>query len=400
MAADQSEHVIVIGGGLVGLASARALLERGHRVTVLEKEGDWARHQSGHNSGVIHSGLYYKPGSLKARFATEAARTLPRLCEELGVAHAITGKLVVATEAAEIPRMHALLERGLANDVPVREIGVGEVAGREPHVRARAALLVESTGVCDFVGLARALAHQLAADGAELRLGTEVIGLHRVNGKRGGVRPVVRTSTEDLRADRVVNCSGLFSDRLLTGEDADSIRIVPFRGEFWTLRRPELVNGLVYPVPDPDLPFLGIHLTRGWDGHVHLGPNAVLALAQEGYRWRDFAAADLWRSASYPGLWRMARQHWANGIGEASRSLVPPLFLRRARRMLPELTVGDLQRSPAGVRAQAVTRDGKPSDDFVIRRTDRVVHVVNAPSPAATACIQIGRHIAGLALAE
>lgn len=390
----QGEHVVVIGGGLVGLACARALLARGRRVTVLEKEGDWARHQSGHNSGVIHSGLYYKPGSLKARFATEAATTLPALCDEFGVSYRVTGKLVVATEAEEIPRMRALLERGRANGVPVREVGVDEVAEREPHVRARAALLVDSTGVCDFVGLARALAHQLAADGAELRLGTRVIGVHE------GIRPTVLTTTDDLRADRVINCSGLFSDRLLAGEDAESIRIVPFRGEFWTLRRPELVNGLVYPVPDPDLPFLGIHLTRGWDGHVHLGPNAVLALAQEGYRWRDVRPSELWRSLRYPGLWRMARQHWANGIGEASRSLVPPLFLRRARRMLPELTAADLTRSPAGVRAQAVTRDGKPSDDFVIRRTDRVVHVVNAPSPAATACIQIGRHLAGLSLEE
>lgn len=392
MVAAARDDVLVIGGGLIGLASAWTLQQQGHRVRLLEKEGDWARHQSGHNSGVIHSGLYYKPGSLKARFATEAARTLPKLCTELGVTHAITGKLVVATEAPELPRMQALLARGLANHVPVRQVGSQEIAEREPHVRALAGLVVESTGVCDFVGLARALAHRLVAAGADLRLGTQVVGL--AEGGSDGV--VVQSTAGDFRADRVINCSGLFSDRLLSGPDADSIRIVPFRGEFWTLRRPELVKGLVYPVPDPDLPFLGIHLTRGWDGRVHLGPNAVLALAQEGYRWRDLAPADLRRFLGYPGLWRMAGKHWANGIGELSRSVVPALFLRQARRMLPELTADDLERSAAGVRAQAVTRDGRPSDDFVIRRSKRVVHVVNAPSPAATASIQIGRHIAAL----
>jgi (S)-2-hydroxyglutarate dehydrogenase len=229
--------------------------------------------------------------------------------------------------------------------------------------------------------------------GADLRLGTTVIQLGE--GPSGVEVAVSDDSGEErLQVDQVVNCSGLFSDRFLTAAQRRDIRIIPFRGEYWTLLRPELVNGLVYPVPDPALPFLGIHLTRGWDGSVHIGPNAVLAFKQEGYRRTDFDAADVTRALQYPGLWRMAGTHLKNGIGEMSRSMIPALFLRRLRQMLPDVNAADVQHAPAGVRAQAVTRSGAPSDDFVIRRSPRIVHVVNAPSPAATACLQIGRYVA------
>ncbi|GAA4424834.1 L-2-hydroxyglutarate oxidase [Georgenia halophila] len=383
------ERVVVVGGGLVGLATGLALQEQGRDVVVVEKEDGWAGHQSGHNSGVIHSGLYYRPGSLKARFATEAARTLPRLCAQWGVAARRTGKMVVATQPEELPRLRALLERGRANGIPVREIAAAEAREREPHVRCVGALVVDSAGVCDFVGLAQALAGRLAAGGAELRPGERVDRL-----QVGGRRVRVTTSRDVIVADHVVNCSGLHSDRLLGPEDRHAVRIIPFRGEYWTLRCPELVRGLIYPVPDPQLPFLGVHLTRGWDGRVHVGPNAVLALAQEGYRWRDVRADDVARTVGYPGLWRLARRHLRYGAQEVWRSVVPGAFLRTVRTLVPDVLAADLERSPAGVRAQAVLRDGTPSDDFVIRGGPHVTHVVNAPSPAATACLQIGRHVA------
>lgn len=389
------ERVVVVGGGLVGLATAWALQDEGHEIVLAEKEAGWAEHQSSHNSGVIHSGLYYAPGGLKARLATRASRELPQLCDGLGVDYRITGKLVLATRAEELPRMRELHKRGLANGVPVREITMDEIHEREPAVAGVGGLWVESTGVCDFAGLARALAERLGAAGADLRLGTKVT---RLTEDARGVTVELRAhgQVETLRADRVVNCSGLFSDRLLPKERQKQIRIVPFRGEYWTLRRPDLVNGLVYPVPDPELPFLGVHLTRGWDGSVHVGPNAVLAFKQEGYGWRDVNVADLWRAARFPGLWRMARSQLSTGISEMARSLVPSLFLKQVQLMLPSVVSADLERAPAGVRAQAVTRGGAPSDDFVIHRTERVVHVVNAPSPAATASVQIGQHIAHL----
>ncbi|NYI71247.1 L-2-hydroxyglutarate oxidase [Naumannella cuiyingiana] len=391
MAQPESSRIGIIGGGIVGLSTARALADRGHRVVLVEKEDGWARHQTGHNSGVIHSGLYYRPGSLKARFATEAAQTLPELCAELGVTARRTGKLVVATRPDELPRMRALAERGRANGVPVREITPGEAREREPHLVCVGALLVDSTGVADFAGLARAFAAELTARGATLRLGETVTGLLETD--RG---VMLQTTRGEIAVDHVINCSGLYSDRLLPDDERRRLRIVPFRGEYWTLRRPELVNGLVYPVPDPDLPFLGIHLTRGFDGHVHVGPNAVLALAREGYRRRDLAPRELADTLRFPGFWRLARRHLRYGIAETTRSLVPPAFLAGVRRMLPEVAPGDLVRSPAGVRAQLVLRDGTPSDDFVIISRPRITHVVNAPSPAATASVQIGRHLAGL----
>lgn len=277
--------VLVVGGGIVGLSTAYAITRAapGTRVTVLEKESGPARHQTGRNSGVIHSGIYYKPGSLKARYAVRGAAEMVKFCAEYGVPHAVTGKLIVATERAELPRLHALVQRGRENNIPVRELGAGQIAEYEPEVRGLAAIQVATTGICDYTEVARHLAE---ASGAEIRYGARVAHIDRRPERGVAVRTVTATGGDIVRARVLVNCAGLHCDHVarLTGDDPE-MRIVPFRGEYYTLTRPELVRGLVYPVPDPAFPFLGVHLTRGIDGSVHLGPNAVPALAREGYGW-------------------------------------------------------------------------------------------------------------------
>lgn len=389
------EPTIVIGGGLVGLATALALVRRGESVVVCEKEPDWAQHQSGNNSGVVHSGIYYVPGSLKAEMTRAASVELPAFCAEHDVAYRRTGKMIAATHGGELLRMRTLLDRGRANGVPVREITRDEAREREPHVSCVGALWVESTGVCDFPGLARRLAQMVGDGGAELRLNTKV---RAINNRTEGVE-VITTEGDLLRATAVANCTGLQSDLLLAaeqGKKSSDIRIVPFRGEYYRLapQRRDLVRGLVYPVPNPALPFLGVHLTRTVHDDVHVGPNALLALKREGYRRRDISPIDMWRLLTFPGLWRVAATHGRYGIGEMARSLVPRLFLSAVQRLLPEVTAGDLARSGAGVRAQAVRRDGTLCDDFVLEAHGRVLHVLNAPSPAATTCLQIGEQIA------
>ncbi|MGW1609462.1 L-2-hydroxyglutarate oxidase [Streptomyces sp. NPDC002285] len=388
--------VLVVGGGIVGLATAFAITRAapGTRVTVLEKEPGPARHQTGRNSGVIHSGIYYRPGSLKARYAVRGAAEMVKFCAEYGVAHAVTGKLIVATERAELPRLHALVQRGRENGIPVRELGVAQIAEYEPQVRGLAAIHVGTTGVCDFVGVARQLAE---ASGAEIRYGAEV---ERVD-RRADLGVAVRTTRGDVVRGRVlVNCAGLYCDEVarMTG-DEPGVQIVPFRGEYYSLARPELVRGLVYPVPDPAFPFLGVHLTRGIDGDVHIGPNAVPALAREGYGWGVVRPREVGATVAWPGVWRMARQHWRYGAGELRRSVSRGAFTEAVRRLLPAVTAEDLVPAPAGVRAQAVLRDGALVDDFLIREGARAVHVLNAPSPAATASLPIGREVARRALA-
>jgi len=390
-----TEPTVVIGGGLVGLATALALVRRGDSVVVCEKERDWAQHQSGNNSGVVHSGIYYVPGSLKAEMARAASTELAAFCAEHDVAYRRTGKMIAATHARELIGMRTLLDRGRATGVPVREMTLAEAREREPHVSCVAALWVESTGVCDFPGLARRLAQMLRDGGAELRLNTRVRAIHNHSDRV----EVITTEGDLIRASAVANCTGLQSDLLLAaeqGRQSSDIRIVPFRGEYYSLvpHRRYLVRGLVYPVPNPALPFLGVHLTRTVHNDVHVGPNAVLALKREGYRWRDISPMDTWRSLTFPGLWHVAAAHGRYGIGEIARSLVPRLFLSAVQRLLPEVTAGDLTRSGAGVRAQAVRRDGTLCDDFVLEAHGRVLHVLNAPSPAATACLQIGEQIA------
>ncbi|WP_055422165.1 L-2-hydroxyglutarate oxidase [Streptomyces pactum] len=388
--------VLVIGGGIVGLSTAYAVTRAapGTRVTVLEKEPGPARHQTGRNSGVIHSGVYYRPGSLKARYAVRGAAEMVKFCAEYGIAHAVTGKLIVATDRSELPRLHALVQRGRENGIPVRELGAAQIPGYEPEVRGLAAIHVGTTGVCDYVAVARQLAR---ASGAEIRYGAEVRHLDR----RPDLGVAVRTrSGEVIRARVLVNCAGLHCDRVarMTGDDP-AMRIVPFRGEYYELARPELVRGLVYPVPDPAFPFLGVHLTRGIDGGVHVGPNAVPALAREGYGWRVVRPGELGGTLTWPGSWRIARRHWRYGAGELRRSLSKRAFTTAVRRLLPGVTEEDLVAAPAGVRAQAVLADGTLVDDFLIREGARAVHVLNAPSPAATASLPIGREVARRALA-
>ncbi|MEU8621996.1 L-2-hydroxyglutarate oxidase [Streptomyces sp. NPDC048623] len=387
--------VLVIGGGIVGLSTAYAITRAapGTRVTVLEKEHAPARHQTGRNSGVIHSGIYYRPGSLKARFAVEGAAEMVKFCAEYGIAHEVTGKLIVATDRDELPRLHALVQRGRENGIPVRELGPAQISAYEPRVRGLAAIHVGSTGIVDYGQVAATLAE---ASGARIRYGSAVTLIDR---RPWGV--AVRTAAGQVVRGRVlVNCAGLHCDRVarLAGDDPE-MRIVPFRGEYYELADPSLVRGLVYPVPDPAFPFLGVHLTRGIDGGVHVGPNAVPALAREGYGWSVIRPRELAGTLAWPGSWAIARAHWRYGAGELHRSLSKRAFTEAVRRMLPLVQERDLHRATPGVRAQAVLRDGTLVDDFLIRESTRTVHVLNAPSPAATASLPIGREVAGRALA-
>ncbi|MEV5008687.1 L-2-hydroxyglutarate oxidase [Streptomyces sp. NPDC093064] len=388
--------VLVIGGGIVGLSTAYAITRAapGTRVTVLEKEQGPARHQTGRNSGVIHSGIYYRPGSLKARYAAGGAAEMVKFCAEYGIAHEVTGKLIVATGREELPRLHALVQRGRENGIPVRELGPAQIGEYEPEVRGLAAIHVGTTGICDFTAVARQLAD---ASGAEIRYGARVVRVDR----RPELGVAVLTGRGDVvRARVLVNCAGLYCDEVarLTG-DEPGVRIVPFRGEYYELARPELVRGLVYPVPDPAFPFLGVHLTRGVDGGVHVGPNAVPALAREGYGWGVVRPRELAGTLGWPGSWRIARRHWRYGAGELRRSVSKAAFTQAVRRLMPGVREEDLVPAAAGVRAQAVLRDGTLVDDFLIREGARAVHVLNAPSPAATASLPIGREVARRALA-
>ncbi|MEU7471157.1 L-2-hydroxyglutarate oxidase [Streptomyces sp. NPDC044984] len=391
--------VLVIGGGIVGLSTAYALTRAapGTRVTVLEKEPGPARHQTGRNSGVIHSGVYYRPGSLKARYAVSGAAEMVEFCAEHDIPHAVTGKLIVATAREELPRLHALVQRGRENGIAVRELCGAQIAEYEPEVDGLAAIHVGTTGVCDFTAVTRRLAQVAREAGAEIRYGARVTRVDR----RPDRGVAVLTAGGDVVRGRVlVNCAGLHCDEIArrTGDEPGA-RIVPFRGEYYELTRPELVRGLVYPVPDPAFPFLGVHLTRGVDGGVHVGPNAVPALAREGYDWRTVRPRELGATLSWPGSWHLARRHWRYGTGELHRSLSKEAFTRAVRRLLPAVREDDLVPAAAGVRAQAVLRDGTLADDFLIQETARAVHVLNAPSPAATASLPIGREVARRALA-
>jgi L-2-hydroxyglutarate oxidase len=344
---------------------------------------------------VIHSGLYYAPGSLKARWCRAGAAALLDLARSEGVPHAVTGKLVVATGASELPRLGALEERGGANGLAVRRLTGEEAREIEPHVAALAALHVPETGVVDYRAVCSVLLRRLRDAGADLRPGTQVVG-----GREDDRAVVLETTRGEVVADVAVNCAGLHADRVarLLGH-RPSVRIVPFRGEYLSLTADAapLVRGLVYPVPDPALPFLGVHLTRGVDGHVHAGPNAVLALAREGYGWSTVVPRDIAANLLYPGFWRLARRHARSGVEEVRRSLSRARFVADVRRLVPELGADDLVPAPAGVRAQAVRADGALVDDFLLERSGRAVHLLNAPSPAATAALEIARNVvAGL----
>jgi L-2-hydroxyglutarate oxidase len=391
----------VVGGGLVGLATAMALAERGQQVVLLEAEDRLAGHQSGHNSGVIHSGLYYKPGSLKARLCVEGARALVRFCEEEGVAHRRCGKLVLATHPEELPRLDELERRGRANGIAgLRRLRAEEIREIEPHAAGIAGLHVPETGIVDYKGVAQGYARRIEARGGQVLTGARVTAVRRDSGHPGGL--VLETPRGAVSCARLVNCAGLQSDRVarLCGAEPE-VRIVPFRGEYYEAvpEKRDLVRALIYPVPDPRFPFLGVHLTRMIGGGLEAGPNAVLALKREGYRWRDVSPRDLLDTAAWPGFWKLAGRFWKIGIYEVWRSLAKTAFVRDLQRLVPDIRAEDLHRAGAGVRAQALDRGGAPLDDFHILETERAVHILNAPSPAATASIAIGREVAGRVLA-
>lgn len=383
--------IVIVGGGILGLAVARRAARSGSRVVLLEKEDHWAAHQTGHNSGVVHAGPYYRPGSLKASLCAAGNASMLAFARENGVPHAVPGKLIVAVEDDERPGLRELHRRAVANGVPCRLVDAEEVAEFEPEVCAVEALRVESTGIIDYPAVCRVLAEQAQEAGAELLTGARVTGIRSLP---DGV--VVEHSLGEARGDLLVNCAGLHSDRIaaLAGVEPE-VRIVPFRGEYYELvpSRRHLVRGLVYPVPDPELPFLGVHLTRMIDGSVHAGPNAVLALAREGYRWRDVDARDAAEALSYPGFLRMASHNLGTGAKEVVRSLSRASFARSLARLVPAIESRDIVRAGSGVRAQAVRRDGALADDFVIQRAPHQLHVLNAPSPAATSALEIAAHL-------
>lgn len=386
----------VVGGGIVGLATALALLSAGRRrVVVLEAEDRIAAHQSGHSSGVIHSGLYYRPGSLKARLSTAGRRELYRFCAEAGIPHRRCGKLVVAASTAEIPRLEELERRGRANGLQgLERLEPAAFREREPHAAGVAGLWVPETGVVDFTRVTNALAERVMNGGGEVRTGCRVLAV-----RPDGAGLTLETAGGEVRCERLINCAGLHSDRVarLCGARPE-VAIVPFRGDYLELRpaRAALVRGLIYPVPDPAFPFLGVHLTRTISGSVEAGPNAVLALDRNGYRRGSFSLRDAAEVATFPGFWRLARRHWRVGLAEVRRSLDRTAFVRSLQRLVPEIGVDDVRPGGCGIRAQAVGRDGHLLDDFHIVRSERAVHVLNAPSPAATAALAIGRHIAEL----
>jgi L-2-hydroxyglutarate oxidase len=396
-----SHDVVIVGGGIIGLATAWQLTAARPEleVTLLDKEPALAQHQTGHNSGVLHSGIYYKPGSNKALTCRAGRAAMIELCQSNGIDHDICGKVIVATGRHQVEQLDALEERAEANGVTAKRISVAELRELEPEAAGVDALHVPDAGIVDFGAVCQLLAAELIDRGVKIRTSTEVVDL--VESDRG-VR-IDLAEAPSISADLVVTCGGLHSDRLARTVQEDlPERILPFRGEYFELRPSSrhLVKNLIYPVPDPRFPFLGVHLTRMIDGSIHAGPNAVLALAREGYRWTDIDLKHLAEVASFRGWWRLAASHWRTGAGEYYRSLSKRAFVRALQELVPALDKDDLEASPAGVRAQAVSPDGALLDDFVWSETARVVSVLNAPSPAATASLAIGQRISDRAIAH
>jgi (S)-2-hydroxyglutarate dehydrogenase len=383
----------VVGGGIVGLSTAMALTDRfpSSRIVLLEKENEFALHQTGRNSGVIHSGIYYKPGSLKAFFCREGNTSMVAFCQEHGIPYDVCGKVIVATEQEEIPALERLYARALENGLAAERLTPEELSEREPHVRSVASVRLPSTGITSFRQVSLMYAKLAADRGVMLMLGAEVAGVRTMPSTH-----VLQTSRGDIETRFLINCGGLHSDRIarLSGIDP-KVRIVPFRGEYFELT-PEkryLVKHLIYPVPNPAFPFLGVHFTRMIDGSIHAGPNAVLSFKREGYRKTDFSLKDIAETFAYPGFWSLAAKHAAYGWSEMVRSWSRGAFVRSLQRLIPEITEGDITPSAAGVRAQALLEDGSLVDDFLFVEGPRCLNVCNAPSPAATSSLPIGRSI-------
>ena len=391
----QSFDVIVIGGGIVGLASAYSVLEQnaGLRLVVIEKENTLAAHQTGRNSGVIHSGLYYKPGSLKAQNCRSGYKLLLEFCAKEEVAYEICGKIVVATKTEEFSRLEELAIRGKANGLSrIRHLSESEIKDHEPHCAGRRGLFVPETGIIDYKQMCEKLAVRITALGGEIRLGEKIESISSSLGRQR-----VSTSHSSYDSKVVVVCAGLQADRLASKMDRNlDLRILPFRGEYFSLKpsAQKLVKNLIYPTPDPAFPFLGVHFTRMIDGSIECGPNAVLALAREGYLKTDFSMRDILETITWPGFRHVARRHWRTGLGEYKRSIFKSAFVTALQRLVPEITKDDLVPAAAGIRAQACSRDGGLLDDFEIRTIGSTVHICNAPSPAATASLSIGQHVA------
>lgn len=385
---------VVIGGGIVGLSTALHLVEMypGSSVLVLEKESGTAQHQTGRNSGVIHSGIYYKPGSFKARFAKSGAVSMVDFCRKHDIPHEVCGKVIVATKESELPLLENLYQRGIQNEVPVEKVGPERVREIEPHVKCLAGVLVKSTGITSYPAVCRKYLQLIEAAGGEVKFGIKV---ERIIDR--GALEIVITDSGEFEARFVINCAGLHSDRVARMSGADpGAQIVPFRGEYFELvpEKRHLVKTLIYPVPNPDFPFLGVHFTKMIDGSVHAGPNAVLALKREGYFKTDFNLRDTCDTLTYPGFWKLVSKNLGEGLKEIHRSFFKAAFVRSLQELIPEVQSDDLVPCKAGVRAQALVNDGKMVDDFLIVKGRNSLHVCNAPSPAATASLEIGKAIA------
>ena len=383
----------IIGGGIVGLSTAMALGERypNAKILVLEKESQWAFHQTGNNSGVIHSGLYYKPGSFKAKFCRDGSRSMVEFCQKHNIDHEVCGKVIVATNEQELPRLENLYIRGLENDIPVKRISPEEVREIEPHVSCVGGVQVFSTGIVNYKKVCLKYAELIGKQGGDLRLNTQVFKI-----SRSGKNQVLETNKGSFETRFVINCAGLHSDRIAKlGKVNPQAKIVPFRGEYYELT-PEkryLVKTLIYPVPNPDFPFLGVHFTRMIDNSVHAGPNAVLSLKREGYKKTDFDFRDFAEVITYPGFWKLAAKHADEGIQEIIRSFSKAAFVKSLQKLIPEVQAEDVIPTHAGVRAQALMNNGSLVDDFLIVEGENSIHVCNAPSPAATSSLEIGKAI-------
>ena len=383
----------IIGGGIIGLSTGMALGQRypNAKILVLEKESRWAFHQTGNNSGVIHSGIYYKPGSFKAKFCRDGCQSMVEFCQQHNIAYEICGKVIVATAAKELPLLENLYQRGLQNDIKVARMTAAEVREIEPHVNCLAGIRVFSTGIADYKQVCQKYAELIQLKGGDLRLKTKVLKI--VDTPQG---KVLETNNGTFETRIVINCAGLHSDRIARLNNVDpQAKIVPFRGEYYELipEKRYLVKTLIYPVPNPAFPFLGVHFTKMIDGSVHAGPNAVLSFKREGYKKTDFDLRDFIEVMTYPGFWKLAAKYADEGIQEIIRSFSKAVFVRSLQRLIPEVQSQDLVPTHAGVRAQALMQDGKLVDDFLIVKGENSIHVCNAPSPAATSSLEIGKAV-------